>query len=78
MECLYGTQSNNVVAYCRHHKCGMTVHQMKTKNCLGKQCNYLVKNEQHQYWHQRELAKQKRKARKERIDNYVNSIKEQN
>lgn len=75
MECLYNTHSDNVVAYCKHHQCGMTVKQMKTKNCLGKQCNYLQKNEAHQYWHQRELTKQKRKDRKQRINNYVNNIK---
>lgn len=77
MECLYGTQSDNVVAYCKHHRCGMTVKQMKAKNCLGKQCNYLVKNEQHAYWRQREVMKQRRKDRKKRVDNYVNNIMEQ-
>ena len=76
MECLYNTHSNNVAAYCQHHHCAITVKQMRTKNCLGKQCNYLQKNEKHQYWNQREVTKQKRKNRKARIDNYVNSIKE--
>lgn len=74
MECLYGTQSDNIVAYCKYHHCGVTVKQMKTKNCLGKQCNYLVKNETHEYWHQRELTKQRRKNRKQRIDNYVSQF----
>ena len=78
MECLYNTHSENVVAYCKHHKCAMTVKQMRCKNCLGKQCHHLQKNENHQYWHQRELTKQKKKNRKERINNYVNSIKGQN
>lgn len=77
MECLYNTNSDNVVAYCQHHRCAMTVKQMRCKNCLGKQCHYLQKNESHQYWHQRDLKKQKRKNRKERIDNYVSSIKGQ-
>ena len=74
MECLYGTQSDNIVAYCKYHKCGVTVKQMKTKNCLGKQCNYLVKNETHEYWHQRELTKQRRKNRKQRIDHYASQF----
>lgn len=77
MECLYHTHSDNVVAYCKYHHCAMTVKQMRNKNCLGKQCNYLQKNESHQYWHQRELTKQKRKKRREDINNYVNSIKGQ-
>ena len=78
MECLYNTHSNNVVAYCKYHHSGMTVKQMRCKNCLGKQCKHIQKNEEHQYWHQREVQKQKRKKRKENINNYVNSIKGQN
>lgn len=70
--CLYDTRSDNVVAYCKHHHCGMTVKQMRCKECLQKQCHYLRKNEEHQYWRQREVMKQKRKARKERLEAYVN------
>ena len=40
----------------------LTVKEMKRKGCLGKQCRHLQKNEQHEYWKQRELAK----ARKEK------------
>ena len=69
--CLFNTHSDNVVAYCRHHRCGMTVKQMKCKNCLGKQCYYLQKNEDHQYWRQREVMKQKRKDRKKMINEYA-------
>lgn len=71
MECLFNTCSNNVVAYCKHHRCGMTVKQMKCKNCLGKQCWYLQKNEEHPYWKQREITKQKRQERKQAINEYV-------
>lgn len=63
--CLYNTQSNNVAAYCRHHNCSMTVKQIKCKNCLQKQCWYLVKNEEHDWWRQREVTKQNRKKRKQ-------------
>lgn len=47
----------------------MTVKQIKGRNCLGKQCWYLVKNEEHEWWAQRERTKQKRKNRKEEIAN---------
>lgn len=72
--CLFNTQSNNVVAYCAYHRCCMTVKQMKCKDCLQKQCYYLKKNEEHQYWKQREMAKQKRKNRKQAINEYVNQF----
>lgn len=62
--CLFNTQSDNCCAYCKLHKCGITVKQMRCKECLQKQCWYLQKNEEHQYWKQREATKQKRKARK--------------
>ena len=62
--CLFNTQSENVAGYCKHHHCAMTVKQMRCKNCLQKQCHHLVKNEEHQYWRQREAMKQKRKSRK--------------
>jgi len=50
---------------------------MKTKNCLGKQCLHLQKNEAHQYWHQRDVLKQKKKQKKMDLENYVNNIKAQ-
>lgn len=62
--CLYNTQSDNIAGYCRHHRCSMTPKQIKGKNCLGKQCYYLIKNEEHDWWRQREAVKQKRKERK--------------
>lgn len=74
MECLYNTQSDNVVAYCKYHHCGMTVKQMKCKNCLGKQCRHLTKNETHDYWRQREVMKKKRKDRKKVINEYVSQF----
>ena len=65
--CLYNTQSKNVAAWCSYHHCHMTVKQMRCKECLKKQCHYLKKNEEHEYWRQREATKQKRKERKERL-----------
>ena len=65
--CLFNTNSDNVAAYCRYHHCSMTVKQIRCKNCLSKNCWYLVKNESHSWWRQREAMKQKRKDRKERL-----------
>lgn len=73
-ECLFNTHSDNVAAYCRYHRCSMTVKQMRCKECLKKQCYYLVKNEEHQYWKQREATKQKRHDRKTQINEYVNKF----
>lgn len=71
MECLFNTNSNNVAAYCKYHKAGVTVKQMKAKNCLYKQCHHLVKNEEHDYWRQRAQTKQHRKDRKQAINEYI-------
>ena len=73
-ECMFNSYSNNCCAYCKYHHCSMTVKQMKAKGCLQKQCWHLVKNEQHQYWKQREAIKQKRIDRKQAINNYVISV----
>ena len=73
-ECLYNTYSHNIAGYCKHHHCAMTVKQIKTKNCLGKNCWYLRKNENHDWWKQREVMKQKRKDRKTSINQLVTSI----
>lgn len=64
MNCLYGTESDNVCAYCRRHQKGMTVRQVRKKECLKKNCWYLVKYEQHERWNQRRLTKERRKANK--------------
>jgi hypothetical protein len=62
--CLFGTHSDNIAGYCKLHRCGMTVKQIKGRECLKKQCWHLEKNESHQWWRQRDLTKQKREARK--------------
>lgn len=69
METLYGGCSENCAGFCRRHNCNLTVRQIKGRNCLGKQCWYLVKNEEHAWWTQRAATKQKRKNRKEEIAN---------
>lgn len=75
-ECLFNSYSNNCCAYCRYHHCSMTVKQMKAKGCLQKQCWYLVRNEQHQYWQQRETTKQKRRDRKTMLNAYVAKVQQ--
>lgn len=47
-------------AYCKHHKCSLTVKQVKQKECLKKQCWHLKKYD-HDWWKQREAAKAKKK-----------------
>ena len=66
MEVLYGTCSENCAGYCKKHCKWLTVKQIRTKECLSKNCWHLEKME-HEYWHQRERMKAKRKSRKARI-----------
>ena len=66
-DCLFGTCSNNVAGYCRRHGKYLTVKMIKGKNCLGKQCRHFDKNENHDWWRQRDVIKQKRIERKERL-----------
>jgi hypothetical protein len=63
---LYGSEfeKNRACAFCAHHHCYLTVKQVRQHNCLGKQCWYLKKNENHDWWRQREVMKQKRKQKK--------------
>ena len=71
MEVLFGTCSENCAGYCRMHQCGLTAKQIRGKNCLGKNCWYLQRNEEHEWWAQRERTKEKRKNRKVRIENMI-------
>ena len=71
---LYGSQitRNRAVGYCHHHCAALTVKTLKGHNCLGKQCNYLKKYENHDYWRQHEQKKEWRKAKKQAFENYYN------
>ena len=64
---LYGSEfeKSRACAYCYHHHKYLTVKQVRQHECLAKQCWYLRKNEQHDWWRQREVVKQRRKERKE-------------
>jgi hypothetical protein len=72
-KCLFNTYSNNVVAYCHYHKCYITKGQMDCKHCRQKKCSHFEKKE-HPYWHQQEVMKQKRKNRKQAINEYVSQF----
>ena len=61
---LYNCYSDNCCGYCKLHQCSITVKQLKKKECLKKQCWYLEKNEEHDYWRQRERTKELRKESK--------------
>lgn len=54
------------VGWCnyRKHRGKLSLKQMKSHECLKKQCKYLKKNDNHPYWNQREQNKQAKKARK--------------
>lgn len=63
---LYNGQSNNIVGYCHYHKCYITKRQLtNNKKCLQKNCDRFEKNENHEYWKQRERQKAKKKANKQ-------------
>lgn len=68
---LYGSQitRNKAVGYCHHHCAALTVKTLKGHGCLGKQCNYLKKYEEHDFWRQHAQKKELRKAKKEQYFN---------
>lgn len=70
---LYGSEfeKNRACGYCRHHHKFLTVKQLRQHECLQKQCFHLYKNEQHNWWKQREVMKQKRKEKKDRYKAYA-------
>lgn len=63
---LYGSEfdKNRACAYCKHHHKYLTVKQVRQHECLKKQCFYLQKNENHDWWRQREVIKKKRQEKK--------------
>ena len=61
---LYNTYARSPCGYCKKKECSLTVKQVKSKQCLSKNCWHLVKYESHEWWKQREIIKQKKKAKK--------------
>jgi len=63
---LYGTKSvcYRCIGYCNFHKAYVTHKQMKTKQCLQKNCNAFIKNANHQFWIEREQKKEELKLKR--------------
>ena len=61
---IYGGKPQLAVAYCALHDGALTVHEMRLRGCLGKQCHHLQKNVDHPYWEERRNRKSRRTARK--------------
>lgn len=57
------------VGWCTHnkHRGKLSVRLMKQHKCLGKNCPFFKKNEEHQYWKEREQIKQIKKAKKNEV-----------
>lgn len=47
--------------HCKKHKGRLSVKMLKNHQCLGKQCPFLEKYEDHPYWEQRKKKKEKKK-----------------
>ena len=64
---LNGTETyfERCVGYCNLHYTFLTITQLKSKQCLRKQCKHLQKIETHQFWIDREAKKQAKKEKKE-------------
>jgi hypothetical protein len=59
-------KKEKAVGRCHHnwHKGNMSAKMVKTHKCLGKQCPYFEKYEDHPYWKEREAIKAKKKQAK--------------
>lgn len=71
---LYGSEirKNKAVGYCRFHKAALTTKTLKGHGCLGKQCDALIKYEDHDFWRQHEQKKALRKTRKQVLATFYN------
>ena len=67
VDVLYGSQSekSNCCGYCKLKHKYLTVRQMKTKQCLGKQCNALSKIEEHPFWNYRDRKLKEKKMNRQ-------------
>ena len=61
---LFNGYSDNCCAYCKYHMCGMTFKQIRVKDCLNKQCHYLIRKGTHPVWQQRARTKALRRQRR--------------
>lgn len=67
VDVLYGSQSekSSCCGYCKLKHKYLTVRQMKTKQCLGKQCNALSKIEEHPFWNYRDRKLKEKKMNRQ-------------
>jgi len=63
---LYNTEStcSRCIGYCTFHNGYITRKQLKTKQCLQKNCNALIKNINHPFWIEREQKKEEIKLKR--------------
>lgn len=65
----YGAEDlTDTAAYCRKHRKAMTVRVLRKRNCLGRQCHWLVKHPEHPFWSEQAERKEKRRERKRRLE----------
>ena len=64
VECAFHQMAkrSNCVAYCKKHRCYLTIIHLKNMRCLQKQCRYLIKEDTHKFW----IDRAKKKKEKER------------
>lgn len=74
--CLFNTETYfyKCVGFCDFHKAYLTTKQLKTKNCLGKNCNALIRQNGHPFWLARSLQKLDKKLKKEEAAAKLNSF----
>lgn len=61
---IYGGHTENVCAWCGFHKGCLTVKHLKKHKCLKKNCNALVRYDDHPYWEERKIKKINKKEKK--------------
>lgn len=49
--------------YCKCHCVFLTANQLKSRECLRKNCKHLYKIETHTYWEERRIKKANKKAK---------------
>ena len=62
-------ERGQIVGWCHNslHKGALTKNILKSHDCLGKNCHFLVRNDQSPYWAQLELKKQSKEKRKAKV-----------
>lgn len=66
---LYGAriEKERACGKCHYHNLYLTPRMVKAHKCLQKQCGALERYEEHEWWHQRELTKQRKKQKRQAI-----------